>query len=77
MSNAPQTPYPEDDHVTNEMVRLRDPLRRMRLERRVALLFFNVLLLAAALMQLLSWGMQSSKTSELPEPTPTFMEKAE
>lgn len=77
MSERPESMPPDNAQTMDAMMRLRDPLRRMRLERRIALLFFNVLLLAAALMQLLSWGMQSSKTSELPEPTPTFMEKAE
>ncbi len=77
MSERPESMPPDNAQTMDAMMRLRDPLRRMRLERRIALLFFNVLLLAAALMQLLSWGMQSSKTSELPEPAPTFMETAE
>ncbi len=47
---------------------LGNPLKRMRKERRIALLFFNLLLLASALMQLVSWTAQTRKPDAPPPP---------
>ncbi len=54
--------------------RLRDPLLRMSVERRIALLVFNALLLAAALTQLFGLGMQDRSQPVIQEQSPALME---
>lgn len=65
MSSSVEIP----NHAIKEKMRLLDPLKRMRSERRVALIIFNLLLLAAALMQVLGYAVkdkQTVSTSEMP-----------
>ncbi len=59
-----------ESRALQERVRLGNPLQRMRSERRVALIVFNALLLAAVLMQLLGYGIPISQ-EKLPVPSPT------
>ncbi|HDP35277.1 MAG TPA: hypothetical protein ENN29_09235 [Candidatus Hydrogenedentes bacterium] len=65
------------DKGLQESVRLRDPLRRMRRERRIALLFFNGLLAAAALMQLIGRGaFWTDMATDAPAVSTALMESA-
>ena len=70
-------PSRNENHSLQEKVRLSNPLQRMRGERRVALLIFNVLLLMAALMQLLGHAIQEKHTVTSVEPPPMHMESHE
>lgn len=66
-----------ESRALNESVRLGNPLQRMRSERRVALLVFNALLLAAALMQLLGYGIPIAHEEKPTQPSTTVMESYE
>jgi len=70
-------PSRNESHSLQEKVRLSNPLLRMRRERRVALLIFNVLLLMAALMQLLGYAIQEKHTVTSVEPPPILLESYE
>jgi hypothetical protein len=66
-----------ESRALQERVRLGNPLQRMRSERRVALIVFNVLLLAAALMQLLGYGIPIAHEEMPVQPPLTVMESYE
>lgn len=57
-----------EGNALKEKVRMSDPLQRMRRERRVALLLFNLLLLVTALIQLLGYAMQERPKVAPPPP---------
>ena len=59
----------DSPHTKKEKVQLLDPIKRMRSERRVALIILNLLLLVAALMQVLGYAVKDKhtvSTSEMP-----------
>ena len=62
------------NHAVKEKVRLLDPLKRMRSERRVALIVFNLLLLAAVLMQLMGYSVKDRRSVPVAEPPAIQME---
>ena len=58
MTPTENTQGSTDSCVLKERMRMGNPLQRMSSERRYALLFFNLFLLAAVLMQLLGVALQ-------------------
>lgn len=62
----------QEENHRNTFASFLSPLERMRKERRLALLFFNLLLLLAALFHLLSWSL--SEPAPRSEPMPTVQE---
>ena len=65
-----------DSRFWKNKVRMGDPLCRMRSERRLALVFFNLLLLAAVLMQLLGYALQGRHDAAALDLPPVQMESA-
>ncbi len=57
----------DSPHTKKEKVQLLDPIKRMRSERRVALIILNLLLLVAALMQVLGYAVKGKHTVSTPE----------